>query len=154
MMVSSDRPTTAWPFSLNSTGIVAAWAVLMRSMSHNLFRKVLHDGQHGVGRSLPEPAYGCVHHRRGKFLEQRLVPLLFRDQPERLGGAYAAGRALAARLLGEELRQVARRGRRPVLVRKDHHRRRADEAAVLVEGVEIKGDVRHRCGQDAARGST
>src|SRR5262245_26445900 len=110
MMVSSERPTTAWPLSLNSTGIVAACAVLMRSMSglrssRDLVREVFHHRKHRVGRCLPQPAYGCVHHRRGKFLEQRLVPLLFRDQLERLGGAHAAGRALAARLLGEELRQ-------------------------------------------------
>src|SRR5215831_20918851 len=106
MMVSSDRPTTAWPFSLNSTGIVAACAVLMRSMSSNLFREVLHYGEHWVGRGLPQPAYGCVHHRRRKFLQERLVPFLFRDQLQRLGGAHPAGRALAARLLGEEFRQI------------------------------------------------
>src|SRR5689334_24915201 len=105
MMVSSDRPTTALPFSLNSTGIVAACAVLMRSMpglrsSCDLVRKVFHHGQHGIGRRLPQPAYGCVHHRRGKFLEQGLVPLLFGDESERLRGAHAAGRALPARLLG------------------------------------------------------
>src|SRR5262252_9083435 len=104
MIVSSDRPTTAWPFSLNSTGIVAACAVLMRSISRNLVREILHNREHRVGRRLSQPAYGCVHHRRGKFLEQRLVPLLFRDQLERLGSAHAAGRALAAGLLGEEFR--------------------------------------------------
>src|SRR5882672_9261804 len=111
MIVSSDRPTTARPLSLNSTGIVAACAVLMRSISClrpscDLVREVLHNRKHGVGRGLSQPAYGCVHHRRGKFLEQRLVPFLFFDQPERLRGAHATGRALAARLLGEEFCEV------------------------------------------------
>src|SRR5262245_13700082 len=128
MIVSSDRPTTALPFSLNSTGIVAACAVLMRSMSWlrpscnlsgDLVREVFHHGKNRVGRSLPQPAYGCVHHRRGKFLQQRLIPLLFSDQLEGLGGTDPAGRALPARFLGEEFRQVARRGRRAVLVGED-----------------------------------
>src|SRR6185295_18596790 len=97
MMVSSERPTTALPLSLNSTGIVAAWAVLMRSISClrplrscDLVREVFHHRKHGVGRGLSQPAYGCVHHRLRKFLEQRLIPFLFLDQLERLGGADAA----------------------------------------------------------------
>src|SRR5258706_14537561 len=104
MRVSSERPTTVLPFSLNSTGIVAAWAVLIRSIaclqpSRYLARKVFHHRKHRVGRRLPQPAYGCVHHRLGKFLKQRLVPLLFFYELERLGGADAARRALAAGFL-------------------------------------------------------
>src|SRR5215467_7742043 len=100
MIVSSERPVTALPFSLNSTGIVAACAVLIRSMAHlwpsgDLVREVLHHGKHRVGRRLSQPAYGCVHHRGGKFLQERLVPLLLRYQPERLRGPHAARRALA-----------------------------------------------------------
>src|SRR5256885_16645930 len=114
-MVSSDLPTTALPLSLNSTGIVAAWAALMRSIScirpsrdlvgkpgtdHHFpahaiprsprkkivvcprfscdfAREVFHHRKHRVGRRLPQPAYGCVHHRLGKFLQERLIPLLF-----------------------------------------------------------------------------
>src|SRR5215467_3960219 len=110
MIVSSERPTTALPLSLNSTGIVAACAVLMRSMSCllpscDLVREVFHHRKHGVGRRLPQPAYGCVHHRRGKFLEQRLVPFLFRDELEGLGGPDPARRALPAGLFGEEFRE-------------------------------------------------
>src|SRR6266853_1069248 len=100
-VVTSDRPTTVLPFNLNSTGIVAACAVLMRSIgclqpSRYLVREVFHHGKHRVGCRLPQPAYGCVHHRLGKFLEQRLVPLLFFDELERLRRAHAAGCALAA----------------------------------------------------------
>src|SRR4249920_711129 len=100
MRVSSDLPTTERPFSLNSTGIVAACAVLMRSIAHlspssDLVREVLHHGKHRVGRRLSQPAYGCVHHRLGKFLQQRLVPLFLFDELEGLRGAHAAGRALA-----------------------------------------------------------
>src|SRR5882724_8635043 len=102
MRVSSERPTTVLPFSLNSTGIVAAWAVLMRSIGYlwpsgHFLREVFHHRKHRVGSCLPQPAYGCVHHRLGKFLQERLIPLLLLDQLERLGGADPAGGALAAR---------------------------------------------------------
>src|SRR5260221_10016088 len=132
--VSSVRPTPVLPFTLTSTGIVAACAVLMRSIgclppSRYLVREVFHHRKHRVGRRLPQPAYGCVHHRLGKFLEQRLVPFLFFYELERLGGADAAGRALAARLLGEELGEVPRRTCGAVLGPGDPDRRRAGEAA-------------------------
>src|SRR5882724_7660172 len=115
MRVSSERPTTVLPFSLNSTGMVAACAVLMRSIaclqpSRYLVRKVFHHGEHRVGRRLPQAAYGCVHHRLGKFPQERLVPFGFLDELQRLRRADAAGRALATRLLGEELRQIPRGG--------------------------------------------
>src|SRR6266704_2519599 len=72
MRVSSDLPTTVLPFSLNSTGIVAACAVLMRSIpclrpSRDLVGEVFHHRKHRVGGGLPQPAYGCVHHRLEKF---------------------------------------------------------------------------------------
>src|SRR6266853_479511 len=107
MRVSSDLPTTVLPFNLNSMGSVAACAVLMRSIdylqpSRDLIREVFHHGKHRVGSGLPQPAYGCVHHRLGKFLQQRLVPFRLLDEPEGLGCADAAGRALSAGLLGEE----------------------------------------------------
>src|SRR5947209_15958709 len=110
MRVSSDLPTTVLPFSLNSTGIVAACAVLRRSIGHlspsrDLLRKVFHHRKHRVGGGLPQPAYGCVHHRLGKLLQQRLVPFLFFHELERLCRADPAGRALPARLLGEELHE-------------------------------------------------
>src|SRR6266571_2873642 len=60
MRVSSDRPTTVLPFSLNSTGIVAACAVLMRSIpflrpSRDLVGKVFHHRKHRVGAACPSP---------------------------------------------------------------------------------------------------
>src|SRR5438874_9063413 len=124
MRVSSERPTTVLPFSLNSTGIVAACAVLMRSIGHlspsrDLLREVFHHRKHRVGGGLPQPAYGCVHHRLGKFLQEGLIPLLLLDQLERLGGADAAGGALAAGFLGEEFGEIARGARRAVLDRED-----------------------------------
>src|SRR5207302_6666849 len=94
MRVSSERPTTVLPFSLNSTGIVAACAVLMRSIGHlspsrDLVREVFHHKKHRVGGGLPQPAYGCVHHRLGKFPQQRLIPLGPFDQLQRLRRAHA-----------------------------------------------------------------
>src|SRR2546425_11666111 len=120
MMVSSDLPTTALPFNLNSTGIVAACAALRRSIgclrpSRYLVREVFHHRKHRVGGGLPQSAYGCVHHRLGKFLQQRLVPLLFFDELEGLCRADPAGRALPAGLLGEELDKVFRGSRGAVL---------------------------------------
>src|SRR6266446_10680981 len=152
MRVSSDLPTTVLPFSLNSTGIVAACAVLMRSIGHlslkpgtdhhfpahsrpytrmakkivvcprfssarfssDFLREVFHHRKHRVGGGLPQPAYGCVHHRLGKFLQERLIPLLFFYELQRLCSADPAGRALPAGFLGEEFRQVARGSGRPV----------------------------------------
>ncbi len=70
-----------------------------------------------------------------------------------LRGADAARRALAARLVLEEAHQVQRRVARLVVLREDHHRRRADEAPVGLQRVEIERDVAHRGGQDAARGA-
>src|SRR5437762_14368420 len=67
--------------------------------------------------------------------------------------ANAARRALAARFLVEELHQIGGRGSRRVALRQDHDRRRADEAAVGLQRVEVEGDVALRGGQDAARGA-
>src|SRR6266446_9771459 len=118
MRVSSDLPTTVLPFSLNSTGIVAACAVLMRSIGHlslkpgtdhhfpahsrpytrmakkivvcprfssDFLREVFHHRKHRIGGGLPQPAYGCVHHRLGKLLQQRLIPFHLPDQRQCLG---------------------------------------------------------------------
>src|SRR5690606_32804273 len=41
----------------------------------------------------------------------------------------------------------------PVVSRKDHHSRGADEAAVLIQGVEVQRYVAERGGEDAARGA-
>src|SRR5207245_9822838 len=57
MRVSSDLPTTVLPFSLNSTGIVAACAVLMRSIGH-LSPK--------PGTDHHFPAHSCPHARQAK----------------------------------------------------------------------------------------
>ena len=55
--------------------------------------------------------------------------------------AHPAGRALTTRLFGKEVHDVARRIRRFVMIRKNHDRRRSDEAAVLVQGIEIERNV-------------
>ena len=96
------------------------------------FGKVLQHRQHRIGRRLTEAADRRVHHRLRQLLHQRLRPtaaLFIRSQ--RLHRADAARRALAARLVGEELHHVARRAGRRVLVREHDDRGRADEAAVL-----------------------
>src|SRR5438445_714089 len=186
MRVSSDLPTTVLPFSLNSTGIVAACAVLMRSIGHlspkpgtdhhfpahscpharqakkivvcprfarNLLREVFHHRKHRVGGGLPQPAYGCVHHRIGKFLQQRLIPFLSFDELERLCRADPAGRALPARFLGEELHEIPRGGRGFVFIREDNYRGGADKAAILVQRIEVERDIAHRRRKDPTRGS-
>src|SRR5258706_12396203 len=114
---------TSLPFSLNSTGIAAysclLIAVIVYLVSFDLVREMFDHTAHGVGRRLAEPAYGCVSHRAGKFLEQRLIPPRRLHQVQRLGGADAARRALAARFFGEEFHQVARRPARLVAGRQD-----------------------------------
>src|SRR2546426_3723658 len=63
MRVSSDLPTTVLPFSLNSTGIVAACAVLMRSIGHLSPSRDL-VGKPGTDHHFP--AHSCPHARQAK----------------------------------------------------------------------------------------
>ena len=94
-------------------------------------RKVFQNGEHRIRRGLAQTADRRVHHRLRQLLQQRGVPPLLLHQLERLDRADAAGRALAAGFVGEELHQVARGAGRGVVIRKHHNRRRPDEAAVL-----------------------
>src|SRR6185295_15574883 len=103
-----------------------------------LVGKVFHDAQRRVRRRLTQAADRGVHHGLRELLKQRLVPLARLHEPERLGGAYAAGGALAAGLLLEELHQVPCRGRSFVFVRKNYNRRGADEAAERLQGIEVE----------------
>src|SRR6202043_3353704 len=154
--LSSDRPATLLPFSVNSTGLVTGCAAVLRSMtvstatgppSLDLLRKILDDGERRIRCRLPESADRRVNHGLRQLLQQRLIPAGPLHERERLVCAGAAGRALATGLLGKELHEIARRIRRSVLNREDHDRRRPDEAAVLAQRVEIERNVSHRCRQ-------
>ncbi len=105
----------------------------------------------GFGAACPSPQIDASIIACDKLVEQRRVPLRARHQRDRLFGAHAARRALAAGLVGEELHQVERRVARAVVLRQHDHRRRADEAAVRLQRVEIERDVAERSRQDAAR---
>src|ERR1700730_13528619 len=151
--LSSDRPATLLPFSVNSTRLVTGCAAVLRSMtvstatgppSLNLLRKILDDGERGIRCRLPESADRRVNHGLRQLLQQRLIPAGPLHERERLGRADAGGRALATRLLGKELHEIARGIRCSVLSREDHDCRGPDEAAVLVQGVEIERNVGHR----------
>src|SRR3954463_1441917 len=96
MMVSPSKAEIVSPFSLKSM----VWAFAARSfifMCLNLVPEVLHDGADRVGSSLAEAADRRVGHRDRKLLEQLAIPLRLLHELHRLGGADAAGRALAAR---------------------------------------------------------
>ena len=67
--------------------------------------------------------------------------------------SHPARRALAARLVVEELHEVDRRLARLVLVGQHDNRRRADEAAVRLQRIEVERDVGLRRGQDASGGA-
>ncbi len=110
--------------------------------------KVFQHGEHRIGRRLAQAADRRVHHRLRQLLQERGVPPLRLHQLERLDGADPARRALAARLFGEELHHVARRAGRGVVVRQHDDRRRSDEAAVFVQGVEVERHVGLRRRQD------
>src|SRR5688572_31155673 len=66
MIGSSGRPTTVWPLSLNSIGIIASWLSLTRSiscLSGHFPLEVFHHAQHRVGRRLAQAAdRGVDHH--------------------------------------------------------------------------------------------
>src|SRR5690348_17023748 len=112
---SSGRPTTVWPFSLNSIGIIASCWGLTRSMavapfsSTHFVREIPHHAQRRVRRRLAQPADRRVHHRLRQLLQERLVPLLPVHHLQRLHRADPARRALAAGLVLEERHQVLRR---------------------------------------------
>ena len=67
---------------------------------------------------------------------------LGRHQADGLLGAVAAGRALAAAFVLEELHQVQRHGLHVVLVRQDHHGVAADKRAMLLELTEVERQIR------------
>src|SRR3954462_6861360 len=103
MMVSSGRPMTVLPLSLTSFGIIASCCVVTRSIANaflafDLLREIPHHSQRRIRRRLPQAADRSVHHGLGKLFQQRLVPLAFFHQGERLRGADSAGGALAAGL--------------------------------------------------------
>src|SRR5690242_4617999 len=102
MIVSPAKAEMVSPFSLNS--MVSAFAAT-RSLSFisNLVGEVLRDATDRVGCRLPEAADGRIGHRDRKLLQQCLVPPGLRHQVRGLAGAHAARRALAARLVLEEL---------------------------------------------------
>jgi hypothetical protein len=73
--------------------------------------------------------------------------VLARHQFRRLLRADAAGRALAAGLVGEEAHGVQRRGARRIVLREHDDRRRADEAAVLLQVSKSSGTSASRAGR-------
>src|SRR5258706_15876877 len=95
MMVSPACAEMVSPFSLNS--MASALPTGSFIFMSDLAREMLRDAADRVGRGLAEAADRRVGHRDREFLEERLVPLLRFHQLRRLGGADAAGRALAAR---------------------------------------------------------
>src|ERR1700692_3616771 len=104
-MVSVLGPVTSRPLSVNVTVAASNCARSARVMafigypSGNFVRKILHDAIHGVRRRLTQAANRGVAHHLRQIREQRLVPLVVRNQDVRLGGADAARRALAAGLM-------------------------------------------------------
>src|SRR4029450_4268521 len=114
--LSSDHPATLLPLSVNDTGFDAGRGARLHAVrastatagpSRDLLREVLDDRQRRVRRRLAEAADRRVDHRLRQLLQERLIPSALLHQLERLDRADAARRALAARLLREELHQVA-----------------------------------------------
>src|SRR5687768_14189319 len=151
MIVSPAKAEMVSPFSLKS--MVSAVAASSFIFISDLVRKVLRDAANGIGGGLPEAADGGIGHRDRQLFQQLAVPPGLLHQVRGLHGADAAGRALAAGLVGEELHHVRRGVARLVGLRQDDHRRRADEAAMRLQRVEIERDVAHGGGQDAAGGA-
>src|SRR6266850_7963463 len=123
MRLSSERPVTVLPFSVNSTGFGAGCPAMISVTvstatgppSCDFLREVLDDSQRRVWRRLSQPADRRVHHGLRQLLQQRLVPAGPFHERESLCRADAARRALAARLLRKELHEIASGIRRLVL---------------------------------------
>ena len=124
-----------------------------RGAHFNSSGKVADHAGDGVGRRLPEPADRRVGHRPRQFVEQRQIPCRLLEQPDRLLGADAARRALAARFVGKKPHQVERGVAGAVVLRQHDHGCGADERAVRLERVEIERHVAERRGQDPAGGA-
>jgi hypothetical protein len=105
-----------------------------------------------LGAAWPQAADRRVAHHRPQFAQQAGVPMRRGHQRRGLGGAGAARRALAAGLVHEEVHHVARRIGCPVGLRQHDHRRRADEAAVRLQRVEVQRQVGQVRRQHAAAG--
>src|SRR5216683_2266552 len=157
MRLSSDRPATVLPFSVNSTAFAAAAVPALAASTAtgppllDFLWKVLDDRERWVRRRLSEAADRRVSHRLRQLLQQRLVPGRPLHELERLDRANAARRALAAGLLRKEFHKIARGIRRSVLNREDDDRCRSDETTVLMQRVEIERNVGHRRRQDSTR---
>ena len=81
--------------------------------------------------------------RSDSSVSKASVPRTLLHELHRLLGSDAAGRALAAALVLEELQEVQRDRLHIVLLGQDYHRMRPDEAAVLLEHAEIERKVGH-----------
>ena len=115
--------------------------------------EIFQHAEQRIRRRLAEAADRGVAHRGRQLGQQRRVPRALRHQLDGLLGADAAGRALAAAFVLEELHQVERHRLHVVLVGQDDNRVRADEAAVFFQRAEIERQVGHRRRQDAAGGA-
>ena len=112
------------PFSVNSTGRGAGGAAAGRSMTgfyrHTVPLHVISCGKYfitdsaGFGAACPRPQIDASTIACDSSFSSGWSQLARSIRVERLGRADAARRALAARLLGKELHQVARRIRRRV----------------------------------------
>src|SRR5690606_6828832 len=115
--------------------------------------EIPHHRAHRVHRRLAEAADRGVAHDLGEVLEETLVPARRRQELDGLLRAGAAGGALAAALVLEELQEIQRDALHIVLVGKDDDGMAAEKAAVLFEQAEIERLVRQRGRQDPARGA-
>src|SRR5690349_3630266 len=115
-IVSPAKAEIVSPFSLNSmvSAFEARSFIFMRSY---LVPEMLRHAADRIRRRLPEAADRGVGHRDRQVLEELAIPLRRLHQVGGLHGAGAARRALAARLVGEELHHVERGIARAVVLR-------------------------------------
>src|SRR6185295_16648087 len=99
MMVSPANAEMVSPFSLNSIVSAPTGSFIFIS---DLVREMLRDAANRIGRRLAEAADRGVGHRDRQLFQQSRVPPGRFHQVRGLGGADAAGRALAAGLVLEE----------------------------------------------------
>ena len=154
MIVSPGSALSSTPLRRNSVrSHVQRFFIRSVHLACQLLRKIFDHAGDRVGRRLPEPANRRVDHRPGKAPPAARCPISA-ARAARPPLRCRRGRAcIDRRTHRQKAHQIQRGVACAVVLRKDDHRRGADEASVRLQRVEVERDVGQRSRQNSARGA-